>query len=343
MEKINIKTLILGIAGILFIVGIFVYAKRSLPTAPIKQNDSQNEESFCFYRSDKTPRGLFDRAWIRLNIKGQNVTGEFYNLPAEKDSKIGAFTGTLGITNGEDEEKTARLWWDSLAEGTQVKEELIIKFGTDSASAGFGEMSQLGDAYVYKDKSQIFYAPAIKKIECSVLEEILAVEKFVRGNIKKIASKQAVLGGSWYVVSAVADTLTKSVAVSYEDGHIQNKETFSYAFDNQKVSIIKEKETNITKINQRIFNSGVHITPIKVISDSRCPVDVNCIWAGTVSVLVRLERENSKEEATLTLSTPEIFKDKKITMINVMPESDSKKPIADSDYRFEFSVLDAKK
>src|SRR6185437_3005515 len=38
------------------------------------------------------------------------------------------------------------------------------------------------------------------------------------------------------------------------------------------------------KIGQTISGLGVTITPMKVLEDSRCPVDVECIQAGTVRI-----------------------------------------------------------
>ena len=35
-------------------------------------------------------------------------------------------------------------------------------------------------------------------------------------------------------------------------------------------------------INEKILNNGVYITPLQVISDSRCSNDVLCVWAGEI-------------------------------------------------------------
>jgi hypothetical protein len=85
----------------------------------------------CYYRSTKTTSGFYDVAWLKLNILGEKVTGEFNNLPAEKDSKVGIFEGTILPANSTINEKSATVWWDSRAEGMEVKEELSVKSSKD--------------------------------------------------------------------------------------------------------------------------------------------------------------------------------------------------------------------
>jgi putative hemolysin len=54
------------------------------------------------------------------------------------------------------------------------------------------------------------------------------VENYLRENISKLSPVKAVLGGTWYVVSATIDLEKNSGTVVYEDGHIQETKNFSY-------------------------------------------------------------------------------------------------------------------
>ena len=56
-----------------------------------------------------------------------------------------------------------------------------------------------------------------------------------------------------------------------------------------KAGVVVETESTVAVLNQRILTNGVHLTPLEVVSDSRCPIDVQCIQAGTVTVRTRIE------------------------------------------------------
>lgn len=58
------------------------------------------------------------------------------------------------------------------------------------------------------------------------------------------------------------------------------------------------------KINQTtaLKSDNIKVTLLKVTDDSRCPSDVVCIWAGQVSVLVNVTKNNvNLGDVTLTL------------------------------------------
>jgi len=102
--------------------------------------------------------------------------------------------------------------------------------------------------------------------------------------------------------------------------------------------ITQIKEGATVALGQKILNGGVFITPLGVTSDSRCPVDVQCIWAGEISLKVRLEKGVVSKEVILKLQTPVIFEGNKITLTGVAPENNTKKPFVKEDYRFTFLV-----
>lgn len=198
----------------------------------------------CFYRETKTPRGLYDVSWLKMNLIGDMVTGEFRNLPAEKDSKVGTFEGTVSGVDPIAMARTALVWWDSLAEGMHVTEQLKIIFGEGTAQAGFGEMTDRGDGtYIYKDQTKITYAAPMNDVACSDLDDRIIVEQYIRTNIWTLAPQQPVLGGVWYVTSVHIDPMTKTGTMAYEDGHIAGRATFIYVRDGQTVTI-----TNVQKL-----------------------------------------------------------------------------------------------
>jgi hypothetical protein len=63
------------------------------------------------------------------------------------------------------------------------------------------------------------------------------VEVFLRENIVDLSPVKAVLGGTWYVVSTEIDLKNNSGVVTYEDGHLLEKRSFSYIL-NERGEII---------------------------------------------------------------------------------------------------------
>lgn len=195
--------------------------------------------SLCYYDGKKTDRNFYDVFWLKLNIDGEKVTGEYQSRPAEKDSKIGKFQGTVGQLNQNTMSRTADVWWQSLAEGMNVTEELVISFGDGSASVLMGEMYNRGDGvYVYKDKNVINYKQQMGQVDCEMLDEKFTVEKYIEDNISIIAINKAVLGGTWHVLSVSANPAGQNGEVKYEDGHIESTATFTYTYNKEKNVVI---------------------------------------------------------------------------------------------------------
>lgn len=90
----------------------------------------------------------------------------------------------------------------------------------------------------------------------------------------------------------------------------------------------------------------------KVISDSRCPKDVTCIWAGEAKVLIAV-MENGKQvkEEIITLSAAKDFKfsfsDSKglynLNSIDLFPYPVSTHKIKDSEYCLEIELSKSKR
>ena len=230
---------------IIVIVGFYISVKKNpsdvvTPTAPIVVE--VNKAQLCFYQEKKTTSGLFDRQTLKLDIAGDKVTGEYKYLPAEKDSKTGKFEGTAGAVDKQMMARNADVWWDSMAEGMKVREQLKIVFGEGNASALFGEMVDRGDGvYIYKDTNKLTYGENMTDVACNDLDDRSIVEKYIRENIKTITPEKAVLGGSWYVTSIEINPSKKTGLVAYEDGHIAGKISFSYLRDGEKVTLSDTK------------------------------------------------------------------------------------------------------
>ena len=102
--------------------------------------------------------------------------------------------------------------------------------------------------------------------------------------------------------------------------------------------------TTETKIKAKLLINEIYITPQELLEDSRCAVDVTCIWAGQVRLKVDLSSTGNtvKEESViLTTGKPFVFNKKVIELVGVSPEPNSKTTINLSDYIFTFRVTDS--
>jgi hypothetical protein len=96
--------------------------------------------------------------------------------------------------------------------------------------------------------------------------------------------------------------------------------------------------TNTIAIGTNATIGGTLIGVLELVEDSRCPVDVQCIWAGTVRVRVSINSYN--RDFVFTLGQPQVVGSTTITLASVIPaEKNSKKTVPLGDYRFIFTVV----
>jgi hypothetical protein len=92
-------------------------------------------------------------------------------------------------------------------------------------------------------------------------------------------------------------------------------------------------------LNTKSVVQGVSITPVEVVEDSRCPVDVVCIQAGTVRVRSNIILVGgAPSSATFVLNTPQKVGPLTVTLTDVTPTKRSTSTVAPGDYRFTFIV-----
>lgn len=83
---------------------------------------------------------------------------------------------------------------------------------------------------------------------------------------------------------------------------------------------------------------GVSVTPEEVLEDSRCPVDVECVQAGTVRVSAMLASGLGSAPHEFTLGVPITTEAEEVTLVEVVPVPESGTTIDPSDYRFIFEI-----
>ena len=89
---------------------------------------------------------------------------------------------------------------------------------------------------------------------------------------------------------------------------------------------------------QTAYVDGPKIRPIKLIEDSRCPMNARCVWAGRVRISVGFVKSDGEREVELTLGEPVSIADGTLTLTAVTPSkmAGEGRELAPSDYRFSF-------
>jgi hypothetical protein len=94
------------------------------------------------------------------------------------------------------------------------------------------------------------------------------------------------------------------------------------------------------RIGATVSVGGPRVTPLAVIEDSRCPMNVRCVWAGRVRVSVRIDLGSGSQVRELTQGKPVPIADGTLELVAVQPDRRTEaKPIAAGDYRFGFRFM----
>jgi hypothetical protein len=98
------------------------------------------------------------------------------------------------------------------------------------------------------------------------------------------------------------------------------------------------KDTGLSFGELGVFKT-ISIRPISIEEDSRCPVDVMCIQAGTVRLKIQIISGENISTSIVTLGKEFTTEGMRITLVSVIPQKNSKIIISDKDYRFNFTVV----
>lgn len=83
----------------------------------------------------------------------------------------------------------------------------------------------------------------------------------------------------------------------------------------------------------------LRVTPLKVLEDSRCPINVHCVWAGRLILRTAIRSPDIRETRDLTLAEPQAIAGGTLSLIAAEPgkmEGAKDNPPA-SRFTFEFS------
>jgi len=89
-------------------------------------------------------------------------------------------------------------------------------------------------------------------------------------------------------------------------------------------------------LGQIAAGNGLKIRPIEVIEDSRCPAEVNCVWAGRLKVRARMNGPGWTQIRDFELGVPQAVDQYRVTLIAAEPQKQAGAEIDPRAYRFTF-------
>jgi hypothetical protein len=90
-----------------------------------------------------------------------------------------------------------------------------------------------------------------------------------------------------------------------------------------------------------IQHTNIKITFDSVLNDSRCPIDVNCVWAGNAEVKLVLGRKSKQTTAMVNTGIDDrhvAFRGYLVQLLKLNPQRQKGKAIAPSDYTATIQV-----
>lgn len=78
------------------------------------------------------------------------------------------------------------------------------------------------------------------------------------------------------------------------------------------------------------------IRPLELLEDSRCPVEINCIWGGALIVRSEVTLDGHRDTRDLMLGKPQAFGNGQLVLSAAVPVKSAYTVLKPGDYRFTF-------
>lgn len=98
-----------------------------------------------------------------------------------------------------------------------------------------------------------------------------------------------------------------------------------------------ERVTLRAKLHQGASGLDITLIPLEVTEDSRCPMEVQCVWAGTVKVRTTLRSASGEGVEVFELGKTITTETRAITLIEVLPVKRVTNVIP-QEYEFVFEI-----
>jgi hypothetical protein len=91
-------------------------------------------------------------------------------------------------------------------------------------------------------------------------------------------------------------------------------------------------------LGQPVRLGPIVATPIKVVEDSRCPINARCVWAGRLIVETRIDGAGWRDTADLTLGETYGTHEFVIALTSGEPGKTTQAEIEPGEYRFTYEL-----
>jgi hypothetical protein len=100
---------------------------------------------------------------------------------------------------------------------------------------------------------------------------------------------------------------------------------------------VRTDGTTRARIGQTVRISNFQLTPLEVLEDSRCPANVQCVWAGRLRIKARMDVGTTTSEQELVLGQDVPAGRGTLQLVEARPHPDQGRTIYPEDYRFGFT------
>ena len=92
----------------------------------------------------------------------------------------------------------------------------------------------------------------------------------------------------------------------------------------------------VAGLGQSANVNGLRVRPLRVVEDSRCPVNAVCVWPGRIIVATEVGGGSWKEIRDLELGKPQQIADGALTLVEAQPQKTAGAEADPRAYRFRF-------
>lgn len=105
-----------------------------------------------------------------------------------------------------------------------------------------------------------------------------------------------------------------------------------------------DQEIQLAPKEQAVFDPhGLTVEFVRVVEDSRCPIDVTCVWAGEVKVQLSARIDPAEaEQREIAAGQQATVGDFQLSVVKVEPERVSTREISAHEYRVTLKVTHSK-
>lgn len=97
-------------------------------------------------------------------------------------------------------------------------------------------------------------------------------------------------------------------------------------------------EATPVSLKQPVKVGNLAVTPMKVVEDSRCPMNARCVWAGRLVVETQIDGAGWRETADVTLGETYGTHGTVIALVAASPDKRTDVELQPTDYRFTYEA-----